>query len=170
MQVLLSAGERGRRRGERLLLREHERVRHGVEPVVGKEPQHERPPDALIRHRQVLHAVAEGHERLPAALVVHLVREPVVCRGRVRQRREARKKRVWALVSEQEGEQLLLAVDHALGQHRGGVLAENMVADDSGHPSPSIGFTHCIVPTARPLTPGTDSELPFVRFWFISGL
>lgn len=120
-------------RGKSFLLGKDERVRGRVEPVVGKKPQHERAADALVGHGEVLDAAAEGLERPAAVRLVHLVAEPVVGDRPRGPPEGAREQRVGPLVAQQEGEQLLLADDHALGQRRRGVLAEDVVADDGGH-------------------------------------
>ena len=136
VELGLGALQLGRRRRQRLLLGEDERVGARVEAVVGKKPEREGAPDALVGRRQVRDARPEGKKRLLAEGFVHRVPEPVVGAGTRGQRQSARKEGIGPLVAQQEGEQLLLAVHHARGQRRRGVLAEDVVADDGRHGAP----------------------------------
>ena len=121
------------RAADRVLLGVYERVGRAVEHKVAKQAQREAAADALVRLGQVRHAVAQRHERRDDLALVHEVREPMAGGGVLGRGREAREERVRALVAKDEGQEILLVADDALGQEGRGLLAKEVMGYQSRH-------------------------------------
>ena len=118
---------------QRVLLRVDQRVRRAIKHVMAEKSQRKRPPNALVLDWQVTHRGADVAKRLGNVAGVHIMRE-VTARGNAcRDGAKAHKEGVWTLVAQQEGEQLLLAVDKALGKALRSVLAKDVMRYQRGH-------------------------------------
>ena len=113
MKLRARPREGGLRGDKCLLLREDEGVRRAVQRVVAERSQGKGAPHALVCHGQVAHAVPHGKGGLHHAPVVHGMPQAPAPHGHRGHRGEARKEWVGPLVSQQEGQDLLLALDHS---------------------------------------------------------
>ena len=139
MKLRARPREGGLRGRQRLLLREDKGVRRAVQRVVAERSQGKGAPHALVCHGQVAHAVPHGKGGLYHAPVVHGVPQAPAPHGHRGHRGEARKEWVGPLVSLEERQDLLLALDHSGRQRLQDVLAKDVVRDDGRHgPSSSL--------------------------------
>jgi len=118
---------------KRELLREHEGMHHAIEHVMAQKTEREGATDAFLSHREMAHALAKAHERPGHAYRLELSRKTMATDCAGGERGEAYEERVGPLVSEEEREKLLVAVDDTGRERSDYVLAEDVVRDDRGH-------------------------------------
>ena len=116
-----------------VLLRVDQRMRRTVQHIMAEKPQRKRSANALVLDWQVPHRGADVAKCLGYMAGVHVMREVTTCGNACRDGAEAHKEGVGALVAQQEGEKLLLAVDKTLGKALCGVLAKDVVRYQRGH-------------------------------------
>ncbi len=120
-------------RDDRLFLGVDEGVRRAVEHVVGEHAKGEGTTHLLVLPPEVRDAVPQVEEGARYMRVVHEEGEVVALRGLVGEGPEAAEKGVRPLVSQQEGDEFLLAAYDALRKAGGGLFAEQVMCDECGH-------------------------------------
>ena len=116
-----------------ILLSVDKRVGRAVQRVVAEKTQCKRPANSLVLDGQVPDGRANVAKRPGDVAVVHVSRKVAACRDARGDGREAHEEGIGALVAQQEGEKLLLAVDEPLGKSLRSVLAKDVMRYQRGH-------------------------------------